>query len=92
LEKANSELLNIPRVKDLSDVVARLQSENESKELKLCNMNKIVQKLKTQLVSISKELAEEKLNQKANTSTVTMQQKISQLSAKINELEDKTKK
>lgn len=55
-------------------------------------MNNIVQKLKTQLVSISKELAEEKLIQKANTSTVTMQQKISQLSAKINELEDKTKK
>jgi centrosomal protein CEP290 len=93
IEKAR-DLLAIPPVKDLSDVVHRLQGDIDQRDSKISTMTKAIQKLKSQLVLLSKELAESKINANAgNLYTEEMvQQRIMPLTKKITQLEFKLKK
>jgi CAP-Gly domain-containing linker protein 1 len=93
IERAR-DLLAVPPVKDLSDVVHRLQGEIDQRDSKISTMTKAIQKLKSQLVLLSKELAESKINANAgNLYTEEMvQQRIMPLTKKITQLESKLKK
>ncbi|KAJ3345150.1 hypothetical protein HDU91_007459, partial [Kappamyces sp. JEL0680] len=91
LESAN-EILARPAVKDLSDVVSRLQGEVEGKDQKIGALKKSIQTLKSQLLSVSKELAESKMNENLgmpNAEEILLQQK---MATRIAQLETRNKR
>lgn len=87
------EILSRPAVKDLSDVVSRLQGEVDSKTQKNQSLKKAITALKSQLLTVSKELAESKINESLgpaiNPEEVLIQEKMGK---KISQLESKNKK
>ena len=85
------EMLNRPGVKDLSDVVSKLQLELQSKQLKNSQMKKSMEKLKSQLAVLAKELEESKISNYAGSSSAEtlIQQK---LANKISQLDLRLKR
>ena len=87
------EILSRPAVKDLTDVVARLQGDVDSKTQKIQSLKKAIMTLKSQLLTISKELAETKIKESlgptSNPEEILIQQK---MATKISQLEGKNKK
>jgi centrosomal protein CEP290 len=91
LNSAN-EILARPAVKDLSDVVSRLQGDLENRDQKIKSLRSTLQTLKSQLFAISKELAESKMNENLgmpNAEEILLQQK---LATRISQLETRNKR
>ena len=87
-----TQVLSGPKVKDLSDVVKRLQNDVEAKDQKLTAQKKVIQNLKDQMVALSKEVNDVKSNDFAvspNGEDLLIQQK---MATKIASLETKHKK
>ena len=93
LEKL-SEIASKPPPKDLTDVVQRLENEISQRDSKINALTKAVNKLKEQLLSAAKELAETNIRQTNETSNFQemLETKTSDLTTKIVQLESKVKR
>ncbi|KAJ3326134.1 hypothetical protein HDV06_000010 [Boothiomyces sp. JEL0866] len=88
------ELNKKPQVPDLSDVVHRLEHENDSKQQTINSLTKAIKKLKGQLLSLTKELETKQIveQQTYSYSEDALNQRTKPLADKITQLENKVKR
>ncbi|KAJ3000585.1 hypothetical protein HDV02_004880 [Globomyces sp. JEL0801] len=92
--KELQERLNAPPVPDLTDVVTRLENDIANKDSKLASSAKAIQKLKNQLMSMSKELAMKSIVSENNVSSSehSLRNEVQLLVEKVKDLELKNKR
>ncbi|KAJ3256947.1 hypothetical protein HK103_005065 [Boothiomyces macroporosus] len=85
---------NKPPIQDLSDVVHRLEQENETKQQTINSLSKAIKKLKGQLLNLTKELETKNIVEQHSVgySEEALHQRTKPLADKITQLETKVKK
>ncbi|KAJ3315578.1 hypothetical protein HDV04_001992 [Boothiomyces sp. JEL0838] len=85
---------NKPPIQDLSDVVHRLEQENETKQQTISSLSKAIKKLKGQLLNLTKELETKNIVEQHSVgySEEALHQRTKPLADKITQLETKVKK
>ncbi|KAJ3272293.1 hypothetical protein HDV01_005832 [Terramyces sp. JEL0728] len=85
---------NKPPIQDLSDVVHRLEQENDSKQQTINSLTRAIKKLKGQLLSLTKQLETKQIVEQQNFSYSedVLNQKTKPLADRITQLEAKVKR